>query len=109
MAKSAESSRSRVTSVLALAFGLLAGGGVTALGQDGAAALATRALGVDLSRRLQGQARAALERHLHPEEFQVFVRATPIEAPVEPIPYLPETMAVVARADAPPEALAPFL
>jgi hypothetical protein len=67
-------------------------------------------LGSALSHILRSQARAALERHLRPEEFQIFVKATAADAPADPVPYLPATLApVVPGPDTPPEDLAPLL
>lgn len=53
------------------------------------------ALAADLSRTVQGQVRAALERHLRPEEFQAFAKVTPADS-AKPVPYMPETFAPIA-------------
>lgn len=65
-------------------------------------------IAADLSRAVQAQARAALERHLKPMEFQAFAKVTPADS-IPSIPYLPETFAPIAGADVPPESLAPLV
>jgi len=69
----------------------------------------SQGIGPTLSHILQMHARTVLERHLRPEEFQVFVTVTPAKSPQDPLPYMPETFATAPSAETPVESLALWL
>ena len=66
-------------------------------------------VGPAISLLLQSRARTTLERHLKPEEFQIFVTAIPAKNRAQPLPYLPESLEAIPTPDDPSESFAPWL